>query len=247
MAANQRGFPRGTSGPGSRFDWRASASVTFNLAEAMSVAGNECVAPFHHSVQDWQSVEPGDQMEGRYAAIYLVHRIGPDVDILTVNHQPQAGVEIGIGQKREALLHLRTLARQVLELPPAVEVFRSDSHSTDRNGTRRRRQSPVPSSIASVLHGGSAAHLQHPISSLTAGSIQETSARFHLVPACAIPREFGRRCIPARGVALPRRTLQVRLAQAPCEPGASAPSFVRLLTQAGTSVPPAIWNTRRAK
>ncbi len=54
------------------------------------------------------------------------------------------------------------------------------------------------------------------------------------MPACAIPREFGRRCIPARGVALPRRTLQVRLAQAPGEPGASAPSFVRLLTQAGT-------------
>ena len=89
----------------------------------MAVAGNECVTPFHNSVQEGQSVEPDNQMEWRYATIYLVHRIGPNVDILTVNYQPQARVEIGIGQKRETLLHLCTLPRQVLELSPAVKSF----------------------------------------------------------------------------------------------------------------------------
>ena len=57
--------------------------------------------------------------------------------------------------------------------------------------------------------------------------------RDDLVPAGANPRELGRRCIPSRGIALVRRTLQVRLAQAPCDPGAPAAQFCQPASATG--------------
>ena len=51
-------------------------------------------------------------------------------------------------------------------------------------------------------------------------------SRVHLLVLCqAAILVFGRRSIPARGVALPRRIPPIRLGRAPCELGASSPSF----------------------
>ena len=54
------------------------------------------------------------------------------------------------------------------------------------------------------------------------------------MPACAIPRELGRRRTPPRGAVPALRTPPLRLAQAPFKPGPSSPSFLPFYLRAGT-------------
>ena len=56
-----------------------------------------------------------------------------------------------------------------------------------------------------------------------------------LVLTCAIPREFGRRCIPPRGVAFARRTRQYDSLRRLASRALRRPLFVRGITQASTS------------
>ena len=96
--------------------------------------------------------------------------------------------------------------------PRVVSMVRPSS--VDRGRISRNGIADLPSEFA-LLPAAKESGFPHPAQ----------SSRLALVSRRRNMSPFFRRSIPAHGVAFTRRTPLVRLAQAPCEPGASAAQF----------------------